>query len=96
MFSHEFKLIERLVKIKFKNNIKEHSDEWITDITENAQVKDYLTTFFPQNPKIRKRQIINTAESMVSSLSGDSMTIKERFSGGGGEIDWLFWSMPVC
>ncbi len=33
---------------------------------------------------------------MVSSLSGDSMTIKERFSGGGGEIDWLFWSMPVC
>lgn len=35
LFTHEFKLIEKLVKIKFKNNIKEHSDEWITDISEN-------------------------------------------------------------
>ncbi len=34
--------------------------------------------------------MINTAESIVSSLSGDSMTMNERFSGGGGEIDWLF------
>ena len=36
LFTYEFKLIEKLVKIKFKNNIKEHSDEWIIDISENV------------------------------------------------------------
>lgn len=32
-----------------------------------------------------------TAPAMVPSLSGDSMTMKERFSGGGGDMDWS-WS----
>ena len=32
-----------------------------------------------------------TAPEMVPSLSGDSMTMKERFSGGGGDMDWS-WS----
>ena len=32
-----------------------------------------------------------TAESIVSSLRGVSTTMKERFSGGGGDIDWLLF-----
>ena len=35
IFTKEFKLIEKLVKIKFKNNIKTNSDEWIINISEN-------------------------------------------------------------
>jgi len=35
LFTPEFKLIEKLVKIKFKNNIKQNSDEWIVNIPEN-------------------------------------------------------------
>jgi len=35
LFTPHFKLIETLVKIKFKNSIKENSDEWIVDIPEN-------------------------------------------------------------
>ena len=30
-----------------------------------------------------------TAESIVSSFSGDSTTMNDRFSGGGGEIAWV-------
>ena len=36
LFTHEYKIVEKLVKIKFKNNIKEHSDEWIVNISENV------------------------------------------------------------
>lgn len=35
LFTPHFKLIETLVKVKFKNSIKENSDEWIVDIPEN-------------------------------------------------------------
>ena len=36
LFTSEYKLIENMVKVKFKNNIKSHGEEWIVDISEQT------------------------------------------------------------
>ena len=36
LFTSEYKFIENMVKVKFKNNIKPHGEEWIVDISEQT------------------------------------------------------------